>query len=216
MASKSPSLSSHPDFTSLTNAINAAVDCRESAEILQEIQIKLSPTDPSTLQNLLTWYNRRYLKPPAWSVVLAINGQLNTKQGRDLISQVLKDFKKRSVAKLKEADAPISWNDNSDAAALCRQFDTKAILLLDLLPGDVRHSKSSLGDLIVGETSIRATIIRPGKLAQTETVEGVYKDFGNKSREFMLTKSFEEAASALTGDPSIGAELGIQLLLPNP
>ena len=212
-ATKLPGLNENPIFQSMTNAVGTR-DCQDSADILLEINTKLSANDPTSLERLLAWYDRRFLKPPTWSMVLSINGQLNAKQGGDLASQILKEYKKRSIAKVKSTDASITWDTKSDPAALCRQLDTKAILLLDLLPGEVRSSESSIGKMIIGEVTIRATIIRPGKEPLVENVQGVYKDFGNKNRELMLSRSFEEAASTLTQDPTIAAALGIQLMIP--
>jgi len=105
---------------------------------------------------------------------------------------------------------PVSLEDESKAASLCREFDTKAVLLVKLLPPEIkRDPQSVLGPVTVAEVTIQAIPVRPGSPLEPHVFQGKYIDPRNNPTDFIVRRAFEDAVKKAAEDLSLSAALGL-------
>jgi hypothetical protein len=204
-------------FPQITNSL-PTFSCEEVDPILHEIEARVTTKDGSTLREVLAWFEKKYLRPPAWSVVIAISeGAADIKQANDLAVLLVKQLQTRAIgARIAFSEKIVSFEEESQATSICRDLDAKAVLLLKLLLPDPprRDANSALGRIAIAEVTIQALPICPGIPVKPLVFPGKCIDPRNNPEKFVIQKAFENAAMTASEDVELASTLGLQLFLP--
>ncbi|HEY9173038.1 MAG TPA: hypothetical protein VI136_12195, partial [Verrucomicrobiae bacterium] len=211
-AKRSPTEARGETFRQLTNSVRV-LSAREVEPILREIEVKISSSDSLTLRQLLSWFEKRFLAPPSWSVVVAVTeGATDSKQANDLATAFVKQFQTKFFgAKVKFHEQPLEIVDEAEIASFCRELDAKAVLLIRLLPPETRRDPNSvLGPVTVADVSVQVAGIKVGSPIQTSVFRGNYIDPRNNPMEHVIRKAYEDAVQKASNDASLAEALGLK------
>lgn len=197
-------------FQQLTNAL-ATLPQVEMEPLLDEIEKRLSPQDPATFGGVLGWYEKSFLRAPAWSLLVTQPaGMAQGKRATELADLMVRQLKsKYATAKISSLKNSVETPEESAITPLCRQFGAKAILILKVTNQEAREEQSSLlGRVVVAEAGLEITIIRAGLAVNPRAFSGAYTDVASR-KDAAIKTALEKAIQQALSDQELSADLGL-------